>query len=131
MRGGMISPTAFKKYLARTSADGQGLTADEAKAHGLGHEAYRTGHIDAQQHGPGLGEILANPSADYGPADAGSRNDIDRRANRRGDRESKYSKQRTRLDKPLNASTSRVRAGSAHEHYDSSWYGTPARRQGG
>jgi hypothetical protein len=127
----MISPTAFKKYLARTSADGQGLSADEAKAHGLGHEAYRTGHIDAQQHGPGLGAILKNPQGDYGAGDVAGRNDIDKRSNRRGDRESKYSKQRTRLDKPLNASAARVKAASAHEHYDSAWYGTPARRQGG
>jgi hypothetical protein len=119
MRAGTISPKAMRKYLGATSADAAAFTSN---------------HLDAPQHqrpGPSLGAILANPKGDWGPADTASRQHIDRRANKRTDKESKYLTQRTWVDRPERASTARVKAGSAHEYYSDAWYGHPGSRQGG
>jgi hypothetical protein len=126
---GRVSAGAFHKYLGATSVDGRSLVADDGNSNAA---AFTADHLDAPQHqkpGRSLGAILANPQGDYGPADQATRGHIDKRANKRGDRESKYSKQRTRVDEPRRASVARVKANSAHEYYDSAWYGHPESRQ--
>jgi hypothetical protein len=131
MRAGTVSPKAMRKYLGSTSADGTGLTADDGNTNA---GAFTSNHLDAPQNqrpGRSLGDILANPQGDYGPADTASRQHIDRRANKRTDKESKFSNQKGWVDKPMRASTARVKAASAHEYYDSAWYGHPGSRQGG
>jgi hypothetical protein len=50
---------------------------------------------------------------------------LDKSENKRPDRESKYSSETTVLDKPLNASTSRVKKTSATAYEADQWYRGP------
>jgi hypothetical protein len=61
---------------------------------------------------------------DFGPDDACYVDHIDKKANRRPDKESKYSNEKTVLDKPINASAARAQRTSAHPN-GTSWYRGP------
>jgi hypothetical protein len=132
-RLGTISQKALRKYLASTSNGGANTTFDApvGKRQPRQSIGYGAGHINDPVNQRSLGAILANPQGDFGPADAASRQHIDRRANKRRDNESKIGNERTRVDEPRRASTARVKRTSAHEYYAESWYGHPGSRQGG
>jgi hypothetical protein len=66
----------------------------------------------------------SSPRDNWGP-DAFGRGHLDSKPNRRSDRESKYSSERTVLDKPPNASVSRVRKSSAQAYTPDDWYKGP------
>jgi hypothetical protein len=66
----------------------------------------------------------ADPADSWGPDDACYVDHIDKKSNRRPDKESKYSQERTVLDKPINASAERAQRTSAHPN-GTSWYRGP------
>src|SRR5262249_47541247 len=72
--------------------DGQELTADDG---GNWSGAIGRDQIDSRETQKSRSAGFANAQADYGPRDLGS---IDARANRRSDKESRYSKERSRWD---------------------------------
>src|SRR6516165_6487172 len=65
------------------------------------------------------------PGDSWGPDDFASVDHLNTKANRRTDRESKYSSEKTVLDRPLNVSTSRVKKTSAHAYQADDWYKGP------
>jgi len=98
---GSISAGALHKYLRSTSnpADGEVYRDDGGNWPGL---VGRNQLDEADQNKPHAAGF-ANPERDFGPRDAGA---IDSRANRRGDRESKTSRERTALDRALSGKRS-------------------------
>jgi hypothetical protein len=63
-----------------------------------------------------------DPADDWGPDDAGH---IDSKANRRPDKESKFSEERTVVDVPVRASVARVKRTSAQAYEPDDWYKGP------
>jgi hypothetical protein len=90
---GSVSTGALRRYLRSTSnpVDGEIYRDDGGNWPGL---VGRNQLDQAEQNKPHAAGF-ANPEADYGPADAGS---IDSRAKRRGDKQSKYSRERPYWD---------------------------------
>src|SRR5262249_43124990 len=64
----------------------------------------------------------SSPKDEWGNDAATGEGWIDKSENKRPDRESKYSNERTVLDKPLNASPARVKKTSAHAYEPDQWY---------
>jgi hypothetical protein len=110
---GSISARALNRWLSSTSSDGQELTRDDG---GNSHGLIPANQINAEQT-PGRAHFNDNPERDFGPRDAGA---IDSRANRRADRESKLSKERTALDRAL--SSKRSAAVIDNEGWDPKWF---------
>jgi hypothetical protein len=67
----------------------------------------------------------SDKSDSWGPNDVWTRKGLDSKGNRRSDKESKYSSEKTVLDKPLNASVARVRKTSAHAYEPDQWFRGP------
>jgi hypothetical protein len=65
------------------------------------------------------------PGESWGPADAAGVDHLNKKANKRPDRESKYSNEKTVVDRPLFASTSRVKKNSATAYEPDVWYRGP------
>jgi hypothetical protein len=66
-----------------------------------------------------------NPADAWGPNDASDVNHIDSKANRRKDKESKYTEEKTVVDAPVRASVARVKKTSAEAYEPDLWYRGP------
>jgi hypothetical protein len=66
-----------------------------------------------------------NPADSWGPDDACYYDHIDSKANKRKDKESKYTEEKTVLDTPVRASVARVKRTSAQAYEPDDWYKGP------
>ena len=66
-----------------------------------------------------------NPADSWGPDDACYVDHIDSKGNRRKDKESKYTEEKTIVDEPLRASVARVKRTSAQAYEPDDWYKGP------
>ena len=123
---GSISRSAARKHFGgygygTTSENSTPLTVDDG---GLSDGAVGPDHIDARTN-QRSGRGFENPEGDYGRGNYGS-DHIDGNLTRpQYPQGAGYTKQKDRSER---ASTARVRAGSANEYWDASWYGAPAKR---
>jgi hypothetical protein len=67
----------------------------------------------------------ADPADQWGPDDACYYDHIDSKGNRRKDKESKYTEEKTVVDVPVRASVARVKRTSAQAYEPDDWYKGP------